>query len=226
MGRAEASARSGAVRCGGIGRQSRPRDRGEAGQAQERLRRRRDLHLSAGRFRRDSHAQTERPGRAGDHRREPALPGARPARLHDAARLLDRRRYVRFAAARQRAGPREPATVLSGSDMANILDEIVASKRREVAERRAQVPDAELERRLADAPPVRDFRAALENPLTPAPLPPGARGIGVIAEVKKASPSAGVIRADFDPVAIAETYAHHGAACISVLTDTPYFQGQ
>jgi indole-3-glycerol phosphate synthase len=100
--------------------------------------------------------------------------------------------------------------------MTNILDEIVVSKRREVAERRAQLPDAELERWLSDAPPLCDFRAALERP----------GEVRVIAEVKKASPSAGVIRADFDPAAIAETYARHGAACISVLTDTPYFQGQ
>jgi indole-3-glycerol phosphate synthase len=100
--------------------------------------------------------------------------------------------------------------------MATILDEIVASKRREIAERRQQTPERTLERRLADAPPVRDFRAALQS--TP--------DVAIIAEVKKASPSAGVLRADFDPVAIARTYAAHGAAAISVLTDAPYFQGE
>jgi indole-3-glycerol phosphate synthase len=100
--------------------------------------------------------------------------------------------------------------------MGSILDEIVASKRREIAAARERVPASDLERRLAEAPPLRDFRAALDKPGT----------VQVIAEVKKASPSAGVIRADFDPVAIAETYARHGAACISVLTDAPYFQGR
>jgi indole-3-glycerol phosphate synthase len=70
--------------------------------------------------------------------------------------------------------------------------------------------------RLADAPPVRDFFA---------PLAAGGP-IKLIAEVKKASPSAGVIRAKFDPVMIARTYEEHGATCISVLTDEPYFQGR
>src|SRR5215469_787346 len=100
--------------------------------------------------------------------------------------------------------------------MSTVLDRIVASKRRELDEARARVPAAELERRLGEAPPVRDFRAALEAP----------GGVQIIAEVKKASPSAGVLRADFDPVAIARTYAGHGAACLSVLTDEPYFQGR
>jgi indole-3-glycerol phosphate synthase len=99
--------------------------------------------------------------------------------------------------------------------MSNILDKIVATKRREVAESQKRVPAEQLERQLAAVPPLRDFRAALEQPA----------GVQVIAEVKKASPSAGIIRADFDPVAIARTYERHGAACISVLTDEPYFQG-
>ena len=96
-----------------------------------------------------------------------------------------------------------------------ILNQIVASKRRELAAARERVPERELERRLADAPPVRPFRAALL----------AAPGMAVIAEVKKASPSAGVLRADFDPVAIARAYAEHGATCLSVLTDEPFFQG-
>ncbi len=99
--------------------------------------------------------------------------------------------------------------------MGNILDRIVAYKRQEIAAARERVPDAELEKRLAAAPPPRDFRAALED----------SPGMAIIAEVKKASPSAGLLRADFDPVAIARIYEQHGAACISVLTDEPSFQG-
>jgi indole-3-glycerol phosphate synthase len=96
-----------------------------------------------------------------------------------------------------------------------ILDKIVAAKRQEIAAQRAAEPEAELRRRLKDAPPVRDFRAAMERP----------GRMRVIAEVKKASPSAGVLRADFDPVAVARTYAANGADAISVLTDAPFFQG-
>jgi indole-3-glycerol phosphate synthase len=99
--------------------------------------------------------------------------------------------------------------------MSNVLDRIVASKRAEVEAARLRLPLAELEGALTSAPPARNFRAALES----------ATGVAIIAEVKKASPSAGVIRADFDPVAIARTYERHGAACISVLTDEPFFQG-
>ena len=97
----------------------------------------------------------------------------------------------------------------------SILDEIVESKRREVAASRVRLPIEELEAQASEAPPVRDFRAALAGP----------GPIQLIAEVKKASPSAKVIRADFDPIAIARTYQAHGAACLSVLTDAPYFQG-
>lgn len=99
--------------------------------------------------------------------------------------------------------------------MTTILDEIVASKRREVAAARLRMPLEELEAQAAEAPPVRNFRAALA----------GLGPIQLIAEVKKASPSAKVIRADFDPIAIARTCQDHGAACLSVLTDAPYFQG-
>lgn len=99
--------------------------------------------------------------------------------------------------------------------MSTILDKIVATKREEIAKAKARLPEESLRRQLPYVPPARDFFAAL------------ARGgpIRLIAEVKKASPSKGVIREDFDPVAIAEAYAGHGAACISVLTDKTYFQG-
>jgi indole-3-glycerol phosphate synthase len=96
-----------------------------------------------------------------------------------------------------------------------ILDQIVATKRVEIDRAKSSTPLAELKARLADAPSVRDFFA---------PLAAG-KPIKLIAEVKKASPSKGVIRADFDPVAIARTYEAHGASCLSVLTDEPYFQG-
>jgi len=100
--------------------------------------------------------------------------------------------------------------------LATILDEIVTAKRREVERAKAAAPEAALRKRLADAPPVRDFLAALS----------GSGPIRLIAEVKKASPSKGLIRADFRPVEIARTYQEHGAACVSVLTDEPYFQGR
>jgi indole-3-glycerol phosphate synthase len=99
--------------------------------------------------------------------------------------------------------------------MSTILDQIVATKRQEVAAARARMPLEELEAQALEAPPVRDFRAMLE----------GGGPIHLIAEVKKASPSAGLIRADFDPITIARAYQEHGAACLSVLTDVPYFQG-
>ena len=99
--------------------------------------------------------------------------------------------------------------------MPTILDEIIAAKRIEVDRAKQETPEALLRDRLADAPPVRDFFGALAGP----------GPVRLIAEVKKASPSKGVIRDDFHPRQIAETYQRHGAACISVLTDRPYFQG-
>ncbi len=100
--------------------------------------------------------------------------------------------------------------------MSDILQRIVATKRLEIERDRSARPLPSLESRLADAPPVRDFCAALKR---------GSR-LGIIAEVKKASPSAGVLRTDFDPVAIARIYEANGASCISVLTDEQYFQGK
>jgi indole-3-glycerol phosphate synthase len=99
--------------------------------------------------------------------------------------------------------------------MSNLLDRIVANKRREIAEARDRLAETELERRLADAPPTRDFRASIDRP----------GSVQILAEVKRASPSAGLLRADFDPVAIAKIYEQHGAAAISVLTDEAFFQG-
>jgi indole-3-glycerol phosphate synthase len=96
-----------------------------------------------------------------------------------------------------------------------ILDTVVEHKWGEIAAARAAVPEAELERRLDAAPPARDFTGALLRP-----------GVRVIAEVKKASPSAGVIRPDFEPVAIARAYERGGADALSVLTDEHFFQGR
>lgn len=97
----------------------------------------------------------------------------------------------------------------------NILDRIVATKHTEIAAAKIRVPAAELEAALERAPPCRGFAAALRVP----------GELTVIAEAKKASPSAGIIRADFDPVTISLTYERHGAAALSVLTDECYFQG-
>ncbi len=99
-----------------------------------------------------------------------------------------------------------------------ILRRILARKREEVAERSARKPLAQLRGEVQTCPPARDFAGAL-----------AARADGgepaVIAEVKKASPSKGVIRPDFDPAAIAASYERGGAACLSVLTDIDFFQG-
>lgn len=97
----------------------------------------------------------------------------------------------------------------------NVLSQIIEHKRVEIAEAKRARPVESLRERLDAAPPVRDFVAALRSKTD----------IALIAEVKKASPSAGLIRADFDPVSIAQTYERHGAACLSVLTDERFFQG-
>lgn len=100
--------------------------------------------------------------------------------------------------------------------MASILDRIVRDKRDEVARRRATRPPAALARACAGLAPARDFDGALR----PAP-----GGVRLIAEIKKASPSRGVLAGDLDPVALARTYAAGGADAVSVLTDEKYFQG-
>jgi len=96
-----------------------------------------------------------------------------------------------------------------------ILDQILEQTRQAIERDRAAVPEQELESRIADLPSCRDFHAALA----------AGDQVQLIAEIKRASPSAGLIRNDFDPVAIARSYASGGAACISVLTDEPFFQG-
>jgi indole-3-glycerol phosphate synthase len=101
--------------------------------------------------------------------------------------------------------------------MTNKLIEICETKREEVATRIRAVPVADLQDRAKAQTPPRDFRAALDAK--------AATGHALIAEIKKASPSKGLIRADFDPAAHASSYEAGGAACLSVLTDAPYFQG-
>jgi indole-3-glycerol phosphate synthase len=100
----------------------------------------------------------------------------------------------------------------------NILDKIIADKRAEVSYRKSQRSLEQLEEQVRAKLKCRNFYKAVTRP--------NSRGINVIAEVKKASPSAGVIREDFDPVAIAQIYAKCGADAISVLTDEKYFQGR
>ena len=102
--------------------------------------------------------------------------------------------------------------------MANILDTIIATKRAEVRERQSRRSLEQLKEQVVSLPKCRNFYKAVTKA--------NSRGINVIAEVKKASPSAGIIREDFDPVVIAQTYKKCGADAISVLTDEKYFQGR
>jgi indole-3-glycerol phosphate synthase len=103
--------------------------------------------------------------------------------------------------------------------MTDVLARICADKRVDIARRKAARPEAEIERLAQGAPPPRGFARALRATA-------GAGRRALIAEIKRASPSRGLIRADFDPAVLARAYRDGGATCLSVLTDTPYFQGE
>src|SRR5690242_11419814 len=102
--------------------------------------------------------------------------------------------------------------------VADVLAEICNRKREHVARRKAERSEASLQTLAAEAPLVRPFAASLEVQLKQGRY-------GLITEIKKASPSRGLIRADFDPPSLAQAYQAGGATCLSVLTDVPYFQG-
>ncbi|MBP5973363.1 indole-3-glycerol phosphate synthase TrpC [Brasilonema sp. CT11] len=110
----------------------------------------------------------------------------------------------------------QPTQATASTKPRHILEEIVEHKQQEVALMKEQLPIAELKHQISLAPPVRNFLNAIRQNSTPP---------SIIAEVKKASPSKGVIRADFEPVKIAQAYERGGATCISVLTDEKFFQG-
>jgi indole-3-glycerol phosphate synthase len=101
----------------------------------------------------------------------------------------------------------------------DVLARICADKRAHIVERKAAIPFSELDRQTQSAGPVRRFAEALRQAVA-------LEGHGLIAEIKRASPSKGLIRADFDPPVLARAYQTGGATCLSVLTDKPYFQGE
>lgn len=103
--------------------------------------------------------------------------------------------------------------------MNNILAEIIARKKSHITQRKQQMSLQELQLRVSQTPPPRGFATALKHKLANSE-------VALIAELKKASPSKGMIRADFDIASLARAYEQGGAACLSVLTDTPYFSGE
>ncbi len=113
-------------------------------------------------------------------------------------------------------GPVNHSDLTRTPDPIMILDDIIASKRVELAETKRRAPLSDIKAKAADAGPARGFGKALA----------AGPGIKLIAEVKKASPSKGVIREDFDPVQIARIYKESGASCLSVLTEQRFFQGK
>src|SRR5258708_10676660 len=188
---------------------------------------------------RSARAGRHQQGRVGRRHRGAADPAARrQARSlarHRAAqqrRGADRRRArARLAPGRRPAGAghrRRQGAPRPGKarrhpkwrgDMSDVLARICADKRRAVEAAKAARPLAVLEREAAAATPPRGFIAALDEVVS-------ASGYGLIAEIKRASPSRGLIRADFAPAALALAYERGGAACLSVLTDAPYFEGE
>lgn len=105
--------------------------------------------------------------------------------------------------------------MMSNTGTVTILDKIVALKRIDLARAKEEMPQSELEKRVSVQLPPRSLSNALQS-----------EGVALIAEVKKASPSRGLLAPDFDPVGLARTYANNGAAAVSVLTETPHFQGK
>src|SRR5215207_1225377 len=109
-------------------------------------------------------------------------------------------------------------TPAPATEVPDILARILADKQEEVRARAADFPQVELERLAQHAPAPRDFTRALCNAVADG-------RVGLVAEIKRASPSGGLIRDPFEPAELAEAYCAGGATCLSVLTDAPYFQG-
>eukprot|EP01018_Ginkgo_biloba_P024524 Gb_29446 [translate_table: standard] len=137
----------------------------------------------------------------------------------DAKQGINIRRRPRTGPPLHYVGPFQFRLQNEGNTPRNILEEIIWNKDTEVAQIKERMPIGKLKKALSNAPPVRDFIGALKARAAETGVP------ALIAEVKKASPSRGVIQPNFDPVEIAQAYEKGGAACLSVLTDSKYFQG-